>query len=76
MGTRPHNTVGEAMYSHLEKYEQNILKYLRVDDTIAEESMKEKITEACDNTFKKGFNIRYHCHLNQFMVDYDIFTAF
>jgi hypothetical protein len=72
MGTRPHNTVGEAMYSHLEKYEQNILKYLRVDDTIAEESVKRKITEACDNTFKKGFNIRYHCHLNQFMVDYDI----
>jgi len=72
MGTRPHNSVGEAMYSHLEKYEQNILKYLRVDDTIAEESVKRKITEACDSTFKKGFNIRYHCHLNQFMVDYDI----
>ena len=72
MCTRLHNPVGEAMYSHLEKYEPNILKYLTVNDTIAEESVKKKITDVCDSNFKRGFNIRYHCHLNQFMVDYDI----
>jgi hypothetical protein len=27
---------------------------------------------AADAAFKNGLNIRFHCHLNQFMVDYDI----
>ncbi len=37
-----------------------------------EKALKEKITAAVDAVFKNGLNIRYHCHLNQFMVDYDI----
>ncbi len=37
-----------------------------------EKAVKEKITAAVDAAFKNRLNIRYHCHLNQFMVDYDI----
>ncbi len=36
-----------------------------------EKAVKEEITAAVDAAFKNGLNIRYHCHLNQFMVDYD-----
>ncbi len=37
-----------------------------------EKAIKEKITAAVDSTFKKGYNLKVHSHLNQFMVDYDI----
>ncbi len=43
------------------------------DNNDDEKAVKAKITQAVDTRFKKGFNIlRYHCHLNQFLVDYDI----
>ena len=37
-----------------------------------EKAIKEKITAAVDSTFKNGYNLKVHSHLNQFMVDYDI----
>jgi hypothetical protein len=72
MKKRDHNPIGKAMFKHLEKYKQSILRYIMTDNNDDEKAVKAKITQAVDTSFKKGFNIRYHCHLNQFLVDYDI----
>ncbi len=39
-----------------------------------EKAIKEKITAAVDSTFKNGYNLKVHSHLNQFMVDYNIIS--
>jgi hypothetical protein len=37
-----------------------------------EEAIKEKVTIAVDSTFKNGYNLKVHSHLDQFIVDYNI----
>ena len=69
---RDHNPIGETLFKHCEKNEHQIFEYFMDENHNDEKAVKEKITAAVDATFKNGLNIRYHCHLNQFMVDYDI----
>jgi len=37
-----------------------------------DDAVKKKLTASIDSVFKNGYNLKCHCHLNQFMVDYDI----
>ncbi len=72
---REHNPIGKAMFDHMEKYEQSIFQYIMQEHHNDENAVKAKITQSVDASFKRGFNIKYHCHLNQFMVDYDIISV-
>jgi hypothetical protein len=72
MKKRVHNLIGETLFKHCEKEEHQIFEYFMDENHNDEKAVKEKITAAVDAAFKNGLNIRYRCHLNQFMVDYDI----
>ncbi len=66
------NPIGETLFKHCEKNDHRILDYFMDENHNDENAIKEKMTAAVDASFKNGLNIRFHCHLNQFMVDYDI----
>ncbi len=72
MKKRDHNPIGETLFKHCEKNEHRIFENFMDENQNDEKAIKEKMTAAVDAYFKKGLNIRFHCHLNQFMVDYDI----
>jgi hypothetical protein len=48
------------------------VKYIMKANKDNEDAVKKKLTASSDSVFKNGYNLKYHCHLNQFMVDYDI----
>jgi hypothetical protein len=72
MKKRDHNPIEETLFKHCEKDEHQIFEYFMDENHNNEKANKEKITAAVDASFKKGLNIRFYCHLNQFMDDYDI----
>jgi hypothetical protein len=72
MKKRIHNPIGETLFKHCEEEEHRIFECFMDENHNDEKAVKEKITAAVDAAFKNGLSIRYHCHLNQFMVDYDI----
>ena len=72
MKKRDHNPIGETLFKHCEKDEHQIFEYFMDENHNDEKAIKEKMMAAVDASFKKGLNIRFHCHLNQFMDDYDI----
>ncbi len=67
-----HNPIGETLFKHCEKEEHQIFEYFIDENHNDEKAIKEKMKAAMYASFKKGLNIRFHCHLNQYMVDYDI----
>jgi hypothetical protein len=73
MKKRDHNPIGETLFKHFEKDKHRIFEYFMDENNNDEKAIKEKMTAAVDASFKKkGLNIRFHCHLNQFIDDYDI----
>ncbi len=68
-----HNTIGETLFKHCEKNKRRIFDYFMDENHNDEKAIKEKMTAAVDASLLRiGMNIRFHCHLNQFMVDYSI----
>ncbi len=72
MKKRDHNPIGETLFKHCEKNKHQIFDYFMDENHNDEKAIKEKMMAAVNASFKNGLNIRFHCHLNQFMVDYDI----
>jgi hypothetical protein len=72
MKKRDHNPIGETLFKHCEKDKHQIFENFMDENHNDEKAIKEKIMAAVDASFKNRLNIRFHCHLNQFMVDYDI----
>jgi hypothetical protein len=72
MKAHTHNSIGPILFKHCQKVEEQILNYFMDKNHNSEKAIKEKMTAAVDSTFKNGFNLKVHSHLNQFMVDYDI----
>jgi hypothetical protein len=72
MKKRNHDPIGETLYKHCEKNKHQIFDYFLDENHNDEKAIKEKMTAAVDASFKNGLNISFYCHLNQFMVDYDI----
>ncbi len=72
MNARTHNPLGPILFDHCQKKDEHIYNYFMNKNHNNEKAIKEKITAAVDSTFKNGYNLKVHSHLNQFMVDYDI----
>jgi hypothetical protein len=72
MKARTHNPIGPILFKHCQKEKEQILNFFMDKNHNNEKAIKEKMTAAVDSTFKNGFNLKVHSHLNQFMVDYDI----
>ena len=74
MEARSINPIGPIVFDHYQKNEEmeRIVKYLMKANKDNEDAVKKKLTASSDSVFKNGYNLKYHCHLNQFMVDYDI----
>ena len=72
MKARANNPIGPILFDHCEQNEERILKYILDANKMNTEAVKDKLTMSIDSVFKNGYNLKYHCHLNQFMVDYDI----
>jgi hypothetical protein len=66
------NPLGPILFEHCQKKEEGIFNYFMNKNHNNEEAIKEKMTGAVDSTFKNGYNLKVHSHLDQFMVDYDI----
>ncbi len=72
MKARTHNPLGPIFFEHCQMKEEHIFNYFMNKNHNNEEAIKEKMTIAVDSTFKIGYNLKVHSHLNQFMVDYNI----
>jgi hypothetical protein len=72
MKARANNPIGPILFDHCEQHEGRILQYILEANKMNTEAVKDKLTMSIDSAFKNGYNLKYHCHLNQFMVDYDI----
>ncbi len=72
MKAHTHNPLGPILFEHCQKKEEHIFNYFMNKNHHNEEEIKEKMTSAVDSTFKNGYNLKVHSHLNQFMVDYNI----
>jgi hypothetical protein len=74
MKIRTHNPLCPTLFDHRQKKEEHIYNYFMNRNHNNEKAIKEKITAAVDSTFKNGYNLKVHSHLNQFMVDYNIIS--
>ncbi len=72
MKARAINPIGPILFDHCQINEERIMSYMMKANNDNEEVVKEKLTASIDSTFKNWYNLKCHCHLNQFMVDYDI----
>jgi hypothetical protein len=72
MKARDINPIGPIVFDHFEKHEERILSFLMKANNDNVDAVKKKLTASIDSVFKNGYNLKCHCHLNQFMVDYDI----
>jgi len=66
------NPIGPIVFDHCQKNEERIMSFLMKANNDNGDAVKKKLTANIDSVFKNGYNFKCHCHLNQFMVDYDI----
>ncbi len=64
MKARTHNPIGLIHFKHCQKEDKQILNYFMDKNHNNEKAIREKMTAAVDSTFKNGFNLKVHFHLN------------
>jgi hypothetical protein len=72
MKARTHNPLGPILFEHCQKKEEGVFNYFMNKNHNNEEAIKEEKTVAVDSTFKNGYNLKVHSHLNQLMIDNNI----
>jgi hypothetical protein len=72
MKAHTHNPLGPILFEHCQKKKEGIFNHFMNKNHNNEEAIEEKMTVAVDSTFKNGYNLKVHSHLDQFMVDYNI----
>ena len=69
---RVDNPVGKLLWEYIGLNLEHIHNHLMKGSGLTDDLIEEKITSWVDTKFNGGYSLRVGCHMDQFMVDYDI----